>query len=821
MNDLRYALRTLLRSPGFTAAAVFTLVLGIGAATAGFSLLNWLLLRPVPGVRDGSRLAEVWFGVHQGEGVTVHSVSYEQYTAILGGVPGVSGLAGRQRGSVSLGGGALPRRAAVEFVMASYFDVLGVRPPLGRALAPDDDALPDGARVAVISDRLWRDWFGGRADVVGQTLVINALAFRVIGVAPVGFHGTERLGDADLWLPGRTYADVNHYPPAPRPWLAAGGISGYYEFVTRLRPRSDFAQADAQLRVAVREAAQRSAEWTEQFKDVTAKVFPGIGLFALGRSGVVRALRLVMGIVALVLVIACANVANLLLLRGAGRRGEAAVRIALGASRARLARFHLAESLVLAAVGAAGGIVLALWLNGLFAGTQIQHAEIRDVAIDWRVAVFAVGAALAAAALVALAPALGAGRTDVAATIKDAAATQVARAPLRGGLVVLQLSASLMLVVGALLLGRTLAGLARVGLGFEPTGVVAFTVQPRDVGYEGARKRAYYRALLERVAGLHGVERATLAEQVPFVCCLHILKVGVAGSEANGRIEAHSNDVGPGYFRTLGIPLLAGQDFDPADVLPDSPAVLPPTVLSLGLARRLFGTVDPVGKLVELPQYRGPNLRLRVTGIAGDSRWNDLEGKVPLFMYLPLGYQGRVDAAALLVRSPAPMTDLNAAVAGAARSLDPSLPLSNPTSILAGIARQQSTRRLLLRLLGLLAGVTVVLAGVGLYGLVSYGVTLRRREFGIRMALGAERRRILVAAMRGGLRLVAVGVVLGLAGAVALTRLLRAWLFGVTPLDPTSLVAAALVLALAALFANWLPARRATRVDPMVALRYE
>jgi len=246
MNDFRYALRTLLRSPGFTAAAVFTLTLGIGAATAGFSLLNWLLLRPVPGVRDGSRLAEVWFGVHQGEGIMVHPVSYEQYAAILGGAPGVSGLAGRQRASVSLGGGARPRRAAVEFVMASYFDVLGVRPQLGRALALDDDALPDGARVAVISDRLWRDWFGGRADVVGQTLVINALAFRVIGVAPVGFHGTERLGDADLWLPGRTYADVNHYPPAPRPWPSGGGIPGYYEFVARLRPGGDFAQADVQ-----------------------------------------------------------------------------------------------------------------------------------------------------------------------------------------------------------------------------------------------------------------------------------------------------------------------------------------------------------------------------------------------------------------------------------------------------------------------------------------------------------------------------------------------------------------------------------------------
>ncbi len=822
-RDLRYALRALARSPGFTATAVLTLAMGIGAATAGFSLLNWLLFRPVPGVRDGSSLAEVWFGVHHADGgVQVSSVSYEQHAAILRGVPALSGLAGRQRYTVSLGGGdALPRRAKVELVMASYFDVLGVRPQLGRVFASDDDAPPDGARVAVISDGLWRDLFGGRADVLGQTLRVNALAFTVIGVTPRGFRGTERLGDTDLWLPGRTYADIVHWPPAVRARFGTGGSPGYYEFVGRLRPGSDFVQADAELRVAVRQVAQRSAEWTEKFEDVTAKVFPGIGLFALGRDHAVRPLWLVMGIVTLVLVIACANVANLLLLRAAARRGETAVRIALGASRARLARSHLAESLVLAALGAAGGIVLALWLNGLFEGTQVQRAEIRDVGLDWRVAAFAVLAALLAAGFVALAPALSAGRTDVSATLKHSAATQVARAPLRGGLAVLQLSASLTLVVGALLLARTLAGLAQVPLGFEPTGVVAFYIQPRDVGYDSVRVRAYYRELLTRVEGRPGLEQATLAARVPFAGISHFERVGVPGSGSSSRVEVRSNAVGPGYFRALGISLLSGRDFARADALPDSASALPPTVLSMGLARRLFGAVDPVGKLVEIPRYRAPSLRMQVIGVASDSRWDDLEGDVPLLMYAPLGYDGRVDFAALLVRSRLPTAAVTAAAADAARSLDANLPLSEPMPIVTGIARQLSERRLLLRLLGVLAGVTVLLAAVGLYGIVSYGVTLRTREFGIRMALGAEHRRILRTAIRGGFRLVAVGLILGLAGAAALTRLVRAWLYGVSPLDPTSLVAAAAILALAALLASWLPARRATRVDPMVALRYE
>jgi putative ABC transport system permease protein len=290
----------------------------------------------------------------------------------------------------------------------------------------------------------------------------------------------------------------------------------------------------------------------------------------------------------------------------------------------------------------------------------------------------------------------------------------------------------------------------------------------------------------------------------------------VPGSDSSSRVEVRSNAVGPGYFRALGISLSSGRDFARADALPDSASALPPTVLSMGLARRLFGAVDPVGKLVEIPRYRAPSLRMQVIGVASDSRCD-----VPLLMYAPLGYDGRVDFAALLVRSRLPTAAVTAAAADAARSLDANLPLSEPMPIVTGIARQLSERRLLLRLLGVLAGVTVVLAAVGLYGIVSYGVTLRTREFGIRMALGAEHRRILRTAIRGGFRLVAVGLLLGLAGAAALTRLVRAWLYGVSPLDPTSLVAAAAILALAALLASWLPASRATKVDPMVALRYE
>ncbi|MGH7528286.1 MAG: ABC transporter permease [Gemmatimonadales bacterium] len=304
--------------------------------------------------------------------------------------------------------------------MPSYFEVLGVLPQLGRGLVGDDDASADGVRVVVISDRLWGDWFGRRPDVLGQLVRVNALSFTVIGVAPRRFHGTERLGDADLWLPGRTYADVSHVPPALKAKFAAAGGPDYHEFVARLRPGSDFAQADAQLQAAVRRAAQLSPEWTRKFEDVTARVFPDIGLFALGRDQVVRPLRLVMGIVVLVLVIACADVTNLLLVRGAGRRGATAVRIALGASPLRLARLHLAESLVL------------------------------------------------------------------------------------------------------------------------------------------------------------------------------------------------------------------GRDFVRSEALPDSAPEFPPTVLSLGLARRLFGPADPLGKFVELPQYRAPSLRLQVIGVAGDSRWSDLEREVPL-----------------------------------------------------------------------------------------------------------------------------------------------------------------------------------------------
>jgi predicted permease len=821
LHDIRYALRSLARTPGFTAVAVLTLTLGIGAATAGFSLFNWVLLRPVPGVQDGARLADVWFGQHRKDGsVGVSGISYEQQNAMLTGVPALAGMVGRQGYTMSfLVGDAVPSRLSGEFVSASYFDLLGVRPFLGRGFSAEDDLFPNGARAVVISHRVWREWFGSRADVLGQTVRINAIPFSVIGVAPRGFQGPERLGDVDLWLPGRNYADVARLPAAARERWSGSGSGGYYQFVIRLAPGATFAQAEQQLQVALQQIAPADSQAREDFSKVSAKVYPGIGLFALGRDLVVRPLRLVMGIVALVLIIACANVANLLLLRGAGRRGETAVRIALGASRRRIIQQHTAEAVVLATSGAGAGVLLAVWLTALFRGTQLARLEVRDVGVDWRVAAFAVAVALVTALLVAVAPALAAQRTDVSAGLKNSA-TQATRAPLRGGLVVLQVAVSLTLVVGALLLARTFEQLARVPLGMDPAGVLAFAVQPRDVGYDGARTRTYYREVVSSIDALPGVDRATIAQNVPFVCCTHSLRVGLPGGEPNARVGANANTIGAGYFETLGIPILVGRDFTRAEVLTDSAIASPPALLSEGLARRLFDTENPVGKILELPRYQGPSMRLQVVGVAGDSRWNSLEREVPLMLYLPLGYDGIVDRAQLLVRTTG-STDVGATVARAARALDANLPLGDPKSVPTAISRNQSPRRLLLRLLGVLSIVTVVLAAVGLYGLVSHGVALRTREFGIRMALGAAEHRILMTVVRGGLRLAVVGIVLGGFGAVALTRLLRAYLFGVSPFDPVSLIVAAVALAMAALLACWIPARRASRVDPMVALRSE
>jgi predicted permease len=820
LQDLRYALRTLSRSPGFTAAAVMTLALGIGAATAGFSLLNWVLVRPVPGVQDHGDLGIVWVGRQDKDGFSPGGLSAEEQTAIMQRVPALRALVGMMSNSVNVvASDQAPRHVSAEFVQASYFSVLGARPSLGRAFVGEEDEPPSGSSVTMISERLWRELFGSRPDVVGKTILVNQLPLTVIGVAAKGFRGTERFGNVDIWLPSWAQGRVMHFPS--KLWPDA---SQPYAFVVERWAGASFADLHSQLQASISAAAASRSEWHDDLSEVKALVFPGIGLAPLGRGHVTRTLTLVMAIAALVLLIMAANVSNLLLLRGARRQEETAVRLALGAGRGRLVRQYLTESALLGVFGAGAGALLALWLAQLFSGARLTGVfrPIEGIRLDLRVLAFAAAVGIVTAVTAGIVPAIFASRADLAQSLKDGVRTQVGSASrVRIGLATAQVAIALTLVVGALLFARTLENLAKVDLGFDPSQVTVYKVNPHDVGYEEPRGRSYLQTLQERVTALPGVTSVSLADGfsgLPFSGGSFVTKVQRTGRDTRP-FQANTASVSPDYFHTLGISLLRGRGFDAPAMLPDTARGARVAVLSESLVHKLFGMADPVGQTVEL--NAGDGRRYTVVGIVGDIRWQSKESDFTPFIYEPLGQTHRVESAYLLVRSERTATDLSAAITDVARRLDPSLPIDTWGPLSVVVARWQSERTLFLKLLGVLSSLTLLLTAVGIYGLVAYVVVSRTREFGIRVALGAGKRDITRAAIRPAIAIALVGVCSGVIGVAVLVRFIAKWLYRVTPLDPASLAAAAILLVVAVFAASWIPARRAARIEPMEALRYE
>jgi putative ABC transport system permease protein len=820
LHDLRYALRTLGRSPGFTLTAVLTLGLGIGAASAGFSLLNWVLLRPVPGVREPSRTGFVAFLVPSGQGYMPSSVTATQRDLILRASPAVSGLAGREgpieTNAASRSGDA--QRVSVEFVTSDYFTTLTVVPGLGRAFLPEDDAPPMGNRVAVISDRLWHQWLASRAQAVGQSVRVNGVPVTVIGIAPPGFRGPDLFHPADIWMPGATYWDIQHFSAARRPFQLP-----YYRYVLRLRPGASFDQATAQLQSGIHALAL--ADTAEFSPQSTASVLPGLGLEAFyGAKQIIdHQLALIIGIAGLVLLVTCANVANLLLFRRAQRRSDVVVRLVLGASRGRLVRYALTESAVIGVSSGVLGVVIALCVNKLFASFRLlRFISMDGLRLDWRVIGFAAAAGVLASVLAGLLPAILGSRADLGRDLKASGPTLAGGAPLlRTGLAVLQVAVSLTLVAGAYLFARTLQHYASVPLGFDPTGVTVFQVEPKEQGYTAQQEQAYFRSLRERIAALPGVQEVAFVSLTPFMGIFNIDQVRRTDAPSDTRpIGAASQQVSGDYFSALRIPLLRGSTFGPGDLWPDSARAIGKVILSAALARKLYGTTDPVGQIVILPGYRQER-SAEVVAVVGDVHWNERGGDVDPILYAPVG-QGAIPYGPMLaVRGRVTPAALESEVQEIGRSLDPAMPTQSRGPLTATVATAVSSETLLFKLVGLLSALALLLSAVGVYSLIAYGVTTRLREFGIRMALGAQARDILRAAARPALAIIALGIVFGIAGTMYLTRFIKASLYGVSPLDPVAFVTAAVLLGVAVLLASWIPARRAAKVDPMVALRYE
>jgi predicted permease len=812
-RDIVYGARLLRRRPGFTGVAVLTLALGIGATTAVFSVGNWLLLRPLPGAASPEELITIEFGTG-GRTTGISTLNLEDLRA---GATALAALGGYQVQSLQVMTPAgTPAQLFGESVGGEYFEVLGVRPVLGRMLRPEESAPGQPTHVAVISTSLWRTLFGADPGVIGRILHVNRIPLTVVGVAPADFRGAEREGRTDVWYPISIYAEVRHFgDPTMLATRRAGVMHGT---IGRLARGTTVAAAQVQIAQIMQRLVTAYPEDNELYAEEYApRVFRGVGLSSLARDYLERTVRLLFAAVALVLVIACANVANMLLFRSIGRRGEAAVRRTLGATTGRLLRQQLAESLMLALAGGAAGVAVAFGFRKLFEGSTFWRHDLGQTPFDARVFAFVALASVATALLFSIVPTVLAGRFDLMKRLSGASARTSGRtAFVRRVMTVVQLALSLALLVGAGLLARTLFNLNAVELGFDAHRVFSFLVDTGPQGYDDERRAVFERALLDRLRAEPGIQAAALSVNAPFT--VSAWSAVHRAETPDERVRVVMDWISPGYFDVLGNRLLDGREFSTQDrATAAGPAS---AIVSETLARQLFGDRPAVGRTMLMPQYRSDPRELRIIGVVADKRVTTVKEQPEAIVYEPLDAEGRIgDWSSVLVRSPLSLAAAEAAVRRAVDALDPALPITGAEPLSAKVERSFGEQQMFARLLVALATIALLMAAVGLYGVISYSVAERTREIGIRMALGARRERIFALVMREAGAFAAVGILLGVLGAVALSRALESRLFGVRAFDPATYASAALIFAALALTAAAVPTRAAIRVDPVSALR--
>jgi macrolide transport system ATP-binding/permease protein len=837
LRDVRYGARSLGKNPGFTIVAALTLALGIGANTAIFSFVNAVLLRPLP-VAAPERLVYV-FGGNRTSPYNVSS--YPDYLDYRDRNHVFSDLIAYSSITLSLNDSEQADTVSGLIVTGNYFDALGVRAQVGRTFLPEEDTTPGGHPVAVISHALWQGRFASDPHVAGRQMLLNGQPFTIVGVAPAGFNGAETGQTNDIYVPMAMQAVVRPpragYSGEMNPDLLSKRGPRWLDMVGRLRDGVSVAQAQAELSTL---AAQLAAAYTDTNQGQTVTVTPVSKGDPTQRGTLLSVAGLLLGVVGVVLLIACANVANLLLARAASRRKEISIRLALGASRGRLIRQLLTESVLLALAGGAGGLLLAFWLVG-FMRAYSPPANFFPVAFDFSLDRSVLGFTLLLSVLTGLvfgiAPALQASKPDLVAALKDETALMpgaggrgARRFTLRNLLVVAQVALSLVLLVSAGLFLRSLQRAQSIDPGFDAEHVLTMPLNINLLRYTKAQGQEFYRQVLERVASLPGVQSATLTRTPPLSGASRQSTVTGAGQEASERAST-SESTGGGvegvadnvtltspvalnYFRTLGIPLLRGRDFNAQDS-EGAPGV---AIVNESFARRYFPNQEPIGQRVSLSGAKGP--WLEVVGLARDSKYITL-GEAPApFIYQPLA-QHHESGVVLLVRTSVAPSSLVPSVRREVQSVERNLPLTNARTMTELLGNSLFPARMGAILLGAFGLLALLLASVGLYGVMSYSVSRRTREIGIRMALGARGGDVLRLVLGESMMLVAVGMLLGLVAAFAATRLLSGFLYGVSPTDPAAFVGIVLLLALVALAASLVPARRAARVDPMVAFRYE
>ena len=841
MGDLKYALRTLRRSPGYVAVAVVTLALGIGANTAIFSLLDQVLLRLLP-VKDPQQLVLLTMrGHHYGSNWGGNAISHPMFRDFQAHNEVFSGMLCRFRDPVSLTFGGQSERVNAELVSGTYFGVLGVKAVLGRTFTPDDDRVPLGHPLVIVTYDYWRQRFGGAPGIVGKSLVVNGHNLTVVGVAQPGFDGIE-LG----------YSTKIFIPIMMQEWIVVGNSKMLTDRRTRwvnafgrLKPGVSLARAKASLQpfmhamleMEVKEAAFRhaSAYDREQFVKSWMDVLPGSQGRSYTRRELSKPLWVLMATTGVVLLIACANLANLLLARATGRQREIAVRLAIGASRMRIISQLLTETVSLAALGGIVGLAIAFWADQALLRIYLP-ADSTDLNIstlpDFRILVFTLGVTVLTGVVFGLVPALQTTRPDVGRVLKDEAGAVVGggHAGLRKTLVVAQVALSLLLLIGAGLFLRSLENLSNLGPGFPVERLVGFNIDPSRGGYTPERSKIYYQQLTGALSSIPGVESVGLAsmrilENSEWDSSMTV--EGYTPAKPEDRAEPYMNQIGPGYFATLGVPIVAGRDFRMTDEHeikkgPEEDNWTPTTVMiNEKFAKKFFPGRNPLGLHLGFGSDPGTRMDMEIIGIVKDIKYTNLRDEIPEQAYVPYMGSHFLGSMTAYLRTAVDPDLLMPSVREKVRALDPNLPIYGLRTTETQVSYSLVTERMIASLSTVFGFLATLLAVVGLYGVMSYTVAQRTREIGIRMALGAEQGSVVWMVMRDVLRLIGVGIIVGIPAALALTQVVQSQLFGLTGHDPGTLAMATVALAVVACAAGYLPALRASRLDPMKALRYE